>query len=205
MTDRPASLEEALAGPPEEVAPRLLGALVSHGDVAVRITEVEAYDGAGDPGSHAYRGRTVRNATMFGPAGHLYVYLSYGMHLCGNVVCGEEGIAAGCLLRAGEVVRGIDRLSAERPGTPLRQLATGPGRLGRTLGLRREHDGVDLAEGPIRLELGPEVPQVSSGPRVGLRGAPERPWRFWVSGDPTVSTYRPAKGLPRFDALPGRV
>jgi len=188
------TLEEALAGPVEEVAPRLLGALLTRGEITVRITEVEAYAGADDPGSHAFRGRTARNATMFGPAGHLYVYFTYGMHYCANVVCGEEGRASGCLLRAGEVVAGLDLARQRRPGSPDRDLARGPARLCRTLGITRDDDGTDLTRGPIRLELGEAQPAVT-GPRVGLRGAPDRPWRFWIPGEPTVSVYRPAKRL----------
>lgn len=190
------TLAEILSGPPEQVAPRLLGGLLSHAGVTVRLTEVEAYAGAADPGSHAYRGRTDRNATMFGPAGHLYAYFTYGMHFCVNAVCGPEGQASGCLLRAGEVVDGIEIARQRRPGSTDRDLARGPARLTSALDLTREHDGADLSHGPVRLELAP-VPElnVSTGPRVGLRGAPERPWRFWITGDPTVSVYRPAKAL----------
>jgi len=192
------TLAEVLTGPPEQVAPQLLGGLLSHAGVTVRITEVEAYAGAADPGSHAYRGPTARNATMFGPAGHLYVYFTYGMHFCANVVCGPEGDASGCLLRAGEVVHGIDIARERRPGSSDRDLARGPARLTRVLDLTREHDGADLARGPVRLELPPALePAVSTGPRVGLRNAAERPWRFWVTGDRTVSVYRPAKALDR--------
>lgn len=192
------SLEEALAGPVEQVAPRLLGAQLSHAGVTVRLTEVEAYAGAADPGSHAYRGRTARNAVMFGPAGHLYCYFTYGMHVCANVVCGEEGTASGVLMRAGEVVEGVELARERRLGAPDRDLARGPARLCRTLGLTLEHNGVDLETGIVRLALpGEPWADVARGPRVGLRGAPERPWRFWVDGDPTVSAYRPAKGLRR--------
>jgi DNA-3-methyladenine glycosylase len=175
-----------------------LGGLLSHAGVTVRITEVEAYAGAADPGSHAYRGRTARNATMFGPAAHLYVYFTYGMHFCANVVCGPQGSASGCLLRAGEVVEGIETARERRLGSSDRDLARGPARLTRVLDLTREHDGADLVLGPVRLEL-PAEPEaaVSTGPRVGLRGAPERPWRFWITGDPTVSAYRPAKARER--------
>lgn len=189
------TLAEVLDGPPEQVAPLLLGGLLSHGPVTLRITEVEAYAGAADPGSHAFRGRTARNATMFGPAGHLYVYFTYGMHFCANVVCGPEGQASGCLLRAGEVVDGLETARERRLGASDRDLARGPARLTRALGLGREHDGADLTHGPVRLTLGEPVREVATGPRVGLRGAPERPWRFWIPGDPTVSTYRPAAPL----------
>jgi DNA-3-methyladenine glycosylase len=192
------TLAEVLDGPPEQVAPLLLGGLLSHAGVTVRLTEVEAYAGAADPGSHAFKGRTARNATMFGPAGHLYVYFTYGMHFCANVVCGPEGHASGVLLRAGEVVDGIDLARQRRLGSTDRDLARGPARLTRALALTREHDGADLTSGPVRLELPPTPePSVSTGPRVGLRGAPERPWRFWVTGDRTVSVYRPAKALDR--------
>lgn len=192
------TLADLLSGPPEQVAPLLLGGLLSHAGVTVRITEVEAYAGAADPGSHAFRGRTERNATMFGPAGHLYVYFTYGMHFCANVVCGPEDQASGCLLRAGEVVDGIEVARGRRLGSTDRDLARGPARLTRALALTREHDGADLARGPVRLVPPTAAPaSVSTGPRVGLRGAPERPWRFWVTGDPTVSAYRPAKALDR--------
>ena len=190
-------LVELLSGPPEQVAPLLLGGLLSHAGVTVRLTEVEAYAGGTDPGSHAFRGRTDRNGVMFGPAGHLYVYFTYGMHFCANVVCGPEGEASACLMRAGEVVDGIDLARQRRLGSSDRDLARGPARLTRVLGLAREHDGADLTLGPVRLELGERITDVSTGPRVGLRGAPERPWRFWITGDPTVSVYRPAKALER--------
>ena len=185
-------LPDVLAGPVLEAAPRLLNAVLRHGEVAVRLTEVEAYDGAADPGSHAFRGRTPRNAVMFGPAGHLYCYFSYGMHVCCNVVCGPEGAASAVLLRAGEVVDGIDLARERRPAASDRDLARGPARLCKALGIDLGHDGTDLVIGPITLTLGESPADVSTGPRVGLRGAPDRPWRFWSTGDPTVSTYRPA-------------
>lgn len=180
-----------LEGPVLEVAPRLLGAVVRHGDVAVRLTEVEAYDGGGDPGSHAYRGRTRRNAVMFGPAGHLYCYFTYGMHVCANVTTGVEGIASAVLLRAGEVVDGLEVARARRPGASDRDLGRGPARLCRALGVALDHDGVDLRSGPITLELPPRTAAApSTGPRVGLRLAADRPWRFWIPGEPSVSPYR---------------
>ena len=189
-------LHRLLAGPVLEVAPRLLGAVLRHGDVAVRLTEVEAYAGPDDPGSHAFRGPTRRNATMFGPRGHLYCYFTYGMHVCCNVVVGEEGDPAAVLLRAGEIVAGLEAARERRPGSSDRDLARGPARLCRALGLDLSHDGADLATGPVRLTAGEAPPQVSTGPRVGLRGAPDRPWRFWETRHPTVSAYRPAKRLP---------
>lgn len=190
-------LGELLAGPVLEVAPRLLGSVLRHGDVAVRITEVEAYDGAQDPGSHAFRGPTGRNATMFGPPGHLYVYFTYGMHHCCNVVCGPEGRASAVLLRAGEVIAGEEVAAARRPGARSRDLARGPARLCSALGIDRSHDGADLRGGSPSLAPGiaPAPELVSTGPRVGLRAAAEHPWRFWITGEPTVSTYRPAAPL----------
>ena len=138
-----------LTGDVLEVAPRLLGAHLSHDGVTVRLTEVEAYAGEADPGSHAFRGRTARNEVMFGPAGFLYAYLIYGMHVCANVVTGTPGTAAAVLLRAGEVVDGIDRARARRPGVTDRDLARGPARLCRTLAISLEHRGADLAAGPV--------------------------------------------------------
>ncbi len=190
-------LATALSGPVLDVAPRLLGATLSHAGVTVRITEVEAYDGANDPGSHAYRGLTPRNRVMFGPAGHLYVYFTYGMHYCCNVVAGEDGRASAVLLRAGEVVDGIE-VARERRGTADRDLARGPARLCRALAIGRDQNGADL-RGPGMLLIPPKEPvlPVSTGPRVGLRLAADRPWRFWLTGDPTVSRYVPAKPRTR--------
>ena len=194
-----ADLAALLRGTSVEVAPRLLGAVLRHGAVALRVTEVEAYAGADDPGSHAYRGRTRRNAVMFGPPGRLYCYFTYGMHVCGNVVVGAEGDPGAVLLRAGEVVEGLGTARSRRPGASDRDLARGPARLCRALAIGLEHDGTDLASGELRLTPGEGVQDVSSGPRVGLRGAPDRPWRFWETGHPTVSAYRPAAPLRRRD------
>jgi DNA-3-methyladenine glycosylase len=191
----PGSLD--LSGPVLEQAPRLLNAVLRHGAVAVRITEVEAYDGANDPGSHAYRGRTRRTAVMFGPSGHLYCYFTYGMHVCCNVVCGPEGVPSAVLLRAGEVIDGLELARERRPGSSDRDLARGPARLCRALDIQLTDDGADLAAGPITLTLGDPVLDVSTGPRVGLRGAPDRPWRYWITGERSVSTYRPAAPLRR--------
>ncbi len=190
-------LPALLAGPVLEVAPRLLGAVLRHGDVAVRLTEVEAYDGANDPGSHAFRGQTRRNAVMFGPPGHLYCYFTYGMHVCCNVVCGPEGTASAVLVRAGEIFDGLELARERRPRASDRDLARGPARLCSALGIELDHDGTDLVTGPVTLTLGEPAAGVSTGPRVGLRGAPDRPWRFWMTGDPTVSVYRPAAPLRR--------
>lgn len=184
-----------------EVAPDLLGRVLVHdspqGRVAVRLTEVEAYCGPGDPGSHARNGRTPRTAVMFGPPGHLYVYFSYGMHWCVNVVCERDGTAAAVLLRGGEVVAGTDLARSRRPAARKdRDLARGPARLASALGLDRASDGVALGDS-VRLLVGEPIAaeRVRTGPRVGVAGpggdAERYPWRFWVDGDPTVSVYRP--------------
>lgn len=197
------SLADVLAGPVLEAAPRLLGAVLRHegpeGSVAVRLTEVEAYDGATDPGSHAHRGPTARTSVMFGPAGRLYVYFTYGMHHCCNVVVGPDGEAAAVLLRGGVVVEGTELARLRRGGAPERDLARGPARLCVALGIDRRLNGADLAHGSLTLALGHPVPPetVSTGPRVGLRAAADRPWRFWLTGDRTVSAYRPATPRPR--------
>ncbi|WP_036491494.1 MULTISPECIES: DNA-3-methyladenine glycosylase [Nocardioides] len=189
-----ADLTSRLAGPVLEVAPALLGSILRSDDVAVRITEVEGYAGPDDPGSHSFRGRTPRNAAMFGPPGHLYVYFTYGMHHCANVVVGPEGTPSGVLLRAGEVVEGIETARVRRPGAADRDLARGPARLCRALAIDLADYGSDLATGRIRLELGdtPDLANISRGPRVGLREAANVPWRFWLAGERSVSLYRPA-------------
>lgn len=183
-------LADLLDGPVEEVAPMLLGAVLRHGPVAVRLTEVEAYAGPADPGSHSFRGRTARNQVMWGPPGFLYCYLSHGIHVCANVSVGPEGTASAVLMRAGEVVDGIELARAARPGVPDRDLARGPGRLCRALGIRLDHYGTDLAGGAVTLTPGEPPAEIAAGPRTGLRLAPDRPWRFWAAGDPTVSPYR---------------
>ncbi|HEU4948649.1 MAG TPA: DNA-3-methyladenine glycosylase [Kribbella sp.] len=190
---------DLLAGPVLDVAPRLLGTVLrsstAAGTVAVRLTEVEAYDGPDDPGSHAYRGRTQRNAVMFGPPGHLYVYFTYGMHFCMNISAGPDGRPSAILLRAGEIVEGIE-LARSRRGTTVahRDLARGPARMCVALGIDRAANGADLLAPSERLQLleGSGFDGVAeTGPRVGLREAADRPWRFWIGGDPTVSPYRP--------------
>jgi DNA-3-methyladenine glycosylase len=197
-----------LSGPVAQVAPTLLGAVLRHtdseiGPVAVRITEVEAYDGAEDPASHAYRGKTARNAVMFGPAGRLYVYFSYGLHWAANVVCGPEGTASGALLRAGEVVGGLDLARARRGAVADRDLARGPARLCQALGIEAVHRGADLlGGGPLMLECPGRRPDVvRSGPRVGVSAEADRPWRFWIAGDPYVSDYRRSPRAPVADAV----
>lgn len=202
MTGRSAEADLArlLAGDVLDVAPRLLDAHLAHDGVTVRVTEVEAYAGSLDPGSHAFRGRTPRTAVMFGPAGRLYVYFTYGMHWCANVVTGPEDEASAVLLRAGEVVDGVERARRGRPHLVDRDLARGPARLATALGFGREANGLDLLDpdGPARLVLGTPVDpaRVVAGPRVGVSGEGgdgERfPWRFAIVGDPTVSAYRAA-------------
>ena len=192
-------LRELLAGPALEVAPLLLGARLTIDGVTVRLTEVEAYEGADDPGSHAHRGPTPRNEVMFGPPGHLYVYFTYGMHHCCNIACGPEGRASAVLLRAGEIVTGVETARSRRPGSSERDLARGPARLCRALDIDRTRNGLDLLADPATLELargGAPATGISRGPRVGLRLAAERPWRFWLTGDPTVSRYVAAKPGP---------
>jgi DNA-3-methyladenine glycosylase len=189
-----ADLASRLAGPVLDVAPSLLGSILRCGDVAVRITEVEAYAGADDPGSHSYRGRTPRNNVMFGPPGHLYVYFTYGMHHCANVVCGGVGTPSAVLLRAGEVVEGIEAARVRRPGAADRDLARGPARLCTALAIDLADNGNDLATGRVRLELGDTLDPttISRGPRVGLREAADAPWRYWLTAERSVSVYRPA-------------
>ena len=188
-----------LAGPAVRLAPRLLGAVlvseVGAAEVAVRLTEVEAYEGLDDPASHAFRGRTARTAVMFGPPGHLYCYFTYGMHWCANVVCGVDGAAAAVLLRAGEVIRGADAAWARRPAARReRDLARGPARLATCLGLGRATNGLDLCSdaSPVRLESLPSrrVRGVRTGPRVGITAAADRPWRFWLDGAASVSAFK---------------
>jgi len=240
-----------------EVAPALLGCVLEHdtpeGLVAVALTEVEAYDGQADPASHAYRGRTARNAVMFGPPGHAYVYFTYGMHFCVNLVCRPAGTASAVLLRAGRIVEGEDLARARRtaPGPGGRDLARGPARLCQALGITRAQDGADVGDpaSPLRVRWpGPEEAglagswagaaradgawaadgargragaadragaggvaagrgpaelagaAISHGPRVGVSAAGDRPWRFWITGDPTVSVYRahaPRRARPK--------
>ena len=185
-----------LERPSLEVAPALLGAVLRHttdaGTVAVRITEVEAYVGQGvDPGSHAFRGKTARNASMFGEPGHLYCYFTYGMHVCANVVCSPEGEASGCLLRAGEVVEGIDLARFRRTTSKNdRDLAQGPARLVVALGISLGDDGSDLFAPPFELEPATGPVEHSTGPRTGLAGGADLPWRFWIPGEPSVSPYK---------------
>ncbi len=177
----------------------LLGAVLTHrtdeGEVALRITEVEAYIGDGaDPGSHAFRGKSKRNAAMYGPPGHLYTYFSYGMHVCANVVCSPVGVASAVLLRAGEIVEGVDLARTRRgPRVSDRDLARGPARLVVALGIRLDEGGADLLSPPFSLILPTQAGEYRTGPRTGVSGAgggAEYSWRFWLPEDPTVSPYR---------------
>ena len=191
-----------------EVAPALLGAVIAvtdpHGRVAIRLTEVEAYRGEEDPGSHAFRGRTARNASMFEAGGCIYVYFTYGMHHCLNIVTGPAGLSRAVLLRGGEVVDGIELARARRPAARVdRDLARGPARLCAALGLDRSDDGTLLGGPGSRISLtlpeaqrAPDAERIRRGPRTGVAGpggdGEAFPWRSWLDGEPTVSTYRPA-------------
>lgn len=194
------------ARPVLEVAPELLGCTVSHAGVSVRLTEVEAYDGWNDPGSHAFSGPTPRTRVMFGEPGGLYVYFTYGMHWCANLVCGSVGAASAVLMRAGEVVEGLEVAGSRRPGVIDRDLARGPARLAMTLALGRDQNGIDIVatdsafvvRTPIRgPSSGSSGAVVRTGPRVGVSGpggdGAAYPWRFWLEGEATVSAYRPGK------------
>ncbi|MDO5513180.1 DNA-3-methyladenine glycosylase [Corynebacterium sp.] len=171
--------------PADLVAPELLGCVITHSGVSVRLTEVEAYLGAEDAAAHTYRGITARNAAMFGPPGRLYVYLSYGIHLAGNVVCAPEGTGHGCLMRAGEVVAGVDTAYRRRGDVPFTRLASGPGNLGKALGLELSDNG-----SVVSLSLPAEPVEWVAGPRIGISKNVDAPLRFWIPGDPTVSRRR---------------
>ena len=184
--------------PVRELAPRLLGChLVSAAGIVLRITELEAYDGADDPGSHAFRGMTARNKTMFGDAGHLYVYRHMGLHSCCNIVASTVDHANGCLVRAGEVVEGVDLARARRTAAGVtrkdRDLAQGPGRLTVVLGVDWLDDGLDLCTEDSLIWVADRLsePAVATGPRIGLRPAATDPdhlqLRYRIPGDPTVS------------------
>jgi DNA-3-methyladenine glycosylase len=194
---------DQLAVEPVKAAHRLLGATLTGRGVSAMIVEVEAYGGVPDgpwpdAAAHSYRGVTVRNAVMFGPPGRLYAYLSHGIHVCANVVCATDGLAAAVLLRAAAVESGRDVAQARR-GASIRYpgLARGPGNLCAALGITLADNGIDLfdANSPVRLQLNDAI-EAASGPRVGVSQAADRPWRLWLSGRPEVSAYRRSPRAP---------
>ncbi|WP_237774333.1 DNA-3-methyladenine glycosylase [Actinosynnema sp. ALI-1.44] len=187
---------DELAIDPVDASKILLGSVLEsrspQGIVRVRLVEVEAYRGGDDPASHCYRGRTPRNDVMFGPAGHLYVYFVYGMHFCANIVSLTDGVPGAVLLRAGEVIDGVELARSRRPSARKdAELAKGPARLTGVLGIDRAQNGVDLTDpdSPIKLYEGEPAGDMYSGPRVGVAVAMDVPWRFWVDS-PAVSAYR---------------
>jgi DNA-3-methyladenine glycosylase len=189
VTTRPRRLNRSFyRRDPREVAPELLGKVVRLGPAEARIVEVEAYCGTEDPGSHAYRGPTRRNATMFGPPGRLYVYFTYGMHWCMNVVCGDKGEGVAVLLRAAVPLRGLDEMRARRPAARRDlDLCRGPARLCQAFGVDGSFDGADLVtadRGIVLIDDGtppPEHPVAST--RIGLSAGADLPWRWYVAGD----------------------
>lgn len=184
---------------PIVVARAVLGRLLlfdrPEGRISGRIVETEAYRGARDPASHAYRGRTARNAVMFGPPGHAYVYFIYGMHFCLNLVTEAAGSSSAVLVRALEPVEGIERMRERRGSVPTESLMRGPGNVARALGLGREHDGLDLTTGPLWISDRPARRgghRIARGPRIGIRRAIHFAWRFYLAGHPCVSGSRKA-------------
>jgi DNA-3-methyladenine glycosylase len=172
-----------------EVAPDLIGATLLVDGVGGRIVEVEAYDQE-DPASHGYRGRTARNAAMFGPPGHAYVYRSYGIHWCLNLVCRERGVPEAVLIRALEPMSGLDVQQSRRGVKDVRALCSGPGKLCQALGITGEHDGLALDVPPFELEARAEIPEIVTGPRIGITRATELRWRYMNANSPYLS--RPA-------------
>ena len=169
-----------------QVAPELIGVTLLVDGVGGPIVEVEAYDHE-DPAAHGYRGKTVRNASMFGPPGHAYVYRSYGVHWCLNFVCEEEGVASAVLIRALEPAQGIDVMRERRVLDEVRLLCAGPGRLCQALGITVEHDGLPLDEPPFELRARETEPEIVVGPRIGITQAAERPWRYGLAGSRFLS------------------
>jgi DNA-3-methyladenine glycosylase len=174
------------ARPVHEVAPELIGATLLVGGVGGRIVEVEAYD-QDDPASHSFRGRTARTASMFGPPGHTYVYRSYGIHWCLNLVCAEDGRAEAALVRALEPTQGLDAMRERRGLEAERALCSGPGKLCQALGITRVHNGLPLDEPPFELHARDSEQQVAVGPRIGITRAVEQPWRYGLAGSPFLS------------------
>jgi DNA-3-methyladenine glycosylase len=181
-----------------EVAPDLLNKVLICRGAAGRIVEVEAYVGSIDPASHAYRGRTARNATMFGPAGRLYVYFTYGMHWCANAVCDDEGVGSAVLLRALAPVDGVEAMLTRRGMRPPRELCSGPARLCQALAIDGDDDGSDLVRGDRGIQIvddavpPPALPGCSR--RIGLSKGVEQPWRWFVPDDLNVSRGAPRSG-----------
>jgi len=173
-----------------EVAPELIGTTLRVDGVGGMVVEVEAYDHE-DPAAHGFRGQTPRNASMFGPAGHAYVYRSYGVHWCLNFVCEGVGVANAVLIRALEPVDGIDAMRARRGVANDRLLCAGPGRLCQALGITRDHDGFPLDESPFQLLARETEPELVRGPRVGITKAVERPWRYGLAGSRFLSRSFP--------------
>jgi DNA-3-methyladenine glycosylase len=169
-----------------DVAPELIGCTLLVDGAGGPIVEVEAYDHE-DPASHGFSGQTARNRSMFGPPGHAYVYRSYGIHWCLNLVCEEEAVAAAVLLRALEPVEGIEQMRARRGVDDVRLLCSGPGRLCQALGVTFEHDGLPLDRPPFELRAREGVPEIVSGPRVGITRAADLPWRYGLEGSPYLS------------------
>jgi DNA-3-methyladenine glycosylase len=173
-----------------EVAPELIGATLLVDGVGGRIVEVEAYDQQ-DPASHGYRGRTTRNATMFGPPGHAYVYRSYGIHWCLNLVCGEESVPEAVLIRALEPTQGLGLQRSRRGLDDVLALCSGPGKLCQALNVTRDQDGLALDVPPFRLEERAGIPEIITGPRIGITRATELNWRYMNAGSPYLSRAAP--------------
>ena len=169
-----------------EVAPDLIGCTLLVDGVGGPIVEVEAYDHE-DPASHGFRGETARNRSMFGPPGHAYVYRSYGIHWCLNLVCEEKGVAAAVLLRGLEPTHGVEEMRARRGLDEPRLLCSGPGRLCQALVVTGEHDGLPLDRPPFELRAREEEPELVTGPRVGITQAADLPWRYGLAGSPFLS------------------
>ena len=176
-----------------EVAPDLVGCTLLVDGVGGRIVEVEAYEPS-DPASHSYRGPTARNRTMFGPPGRAYVYRSYGVHWCLNLVCAADGRAEAALVRALEPTQGLEAMRERRGVEAARSLCSGPGKLCQALGITRVHDGLPLDEPPYELLARREEPSLATGPRIGITLAIEKPWRYGLAGSPFLS--RPLRSLP---------
>ena len=183
---RPVTFSIDFSAPSEHVARVLIGAVVTLDGVGGRIVETEAYDRE-DPASHTFSGLTPRNAVMFGPPAHVYVYRSYGIHWCLNFVCREAGHGAGVLIRAIEPLHGIDVMRERRGLEPLKLLCSGPGRLAQALGITHRNNGMSLLEPPFRVEAASSEVDIVTGPRIGITKAMDVPWRFGLAGSKYVS------------------